>query len=99
MRHLYHLLMVQTLIIWKKNDMYNISQELSLGLILGVGIGQNFTTKGYGYESQETWANFLGTYTHDGIIQQQTMALDFNLSVSAIIGASLNMSIPFTYKR
>ena len=82
-----------------ENDLYNISQELSLGLILGVGIGQNFTTKGYGYESQETWANFLGTYKHDGITQQQTMALDFNLSVSAIIGASLNMSIPFTYKR
>ena len=40
--------------------MYNISQELSLGLILGVGIGQNFTTKGYGYESQETWLNFWG---------------------------------------
>ena len=82
-----------------KNDMYNISQELSLGLIFGAGIGQKFTTKGYGYESQETLAKFLGTYKHDGITQQQTMALDFNLSVSAIIGASLNMCIPFTYKR
>ena len=34
--------------------MYNISQELSLGLIFGAGIGQKFTTKGYGYESLET---------------------------------------------
>ncbi len=82
-----------------KNDMYNISQELSLGLIFGAGIGQNFTTKGYGYESQETWAKFLGTYKHDGITQQQTGSFDINLSVSAIIGASLNMCIPFTYKR
>ena len=79
--------------------MYNISQELSLGLIFGAGIGQKFTTKGYGYESLETWAKFLGTYKHDGITQQQTMALAFNLSVSAIISASLNMCIPFTYKR
>lgn len=83
----------------EKNGLKKISQELSLGCVVGIGLGQEFTTKVYGYNSQNSWYNCLFSIKQDGIKKTWTGSLDINYTVALLLGGSVTASIPLTYKR
>ena len=82
-----------------KNNLYSVSQELSLEFFIGVSIGQNFTTKGYDYIDNDRWFNFLLNNSINNKSDYWSHSLSLNFTKAKFLGVSMDINIPLTYKK
>ena len=82
-----------------KNNLYSVSQELSLEFFIGVSIGQNFTTKGYDYIDNDIWFNFLLNNSINNKSEYWSHSLSLNFTKAKFLGVSMDINIPLTYKK